>query len=139
MITILLDADVSNVQVARNLVSVIATKYNPTITLLNELKTIISEGVTNSIIHGYENDISKKVRLDIVDDENGISIDIIDEGFGISDIDLALTPMYSTKSCNDRSGLGFTIMEIFSDEFNVESTLGKGTKVSVLKKWKYKL
>ncbi|MGM9972386.1 MAG: anti-sigma F factor [Anaeroplasmataceae bacterium] len=139
MITIYLDAKIENVSISRKLVSVVAMAHNPTVTLLNELKTIVSEGVTNAIIHGYNNDPSKKVRLDIIDDEVGIKIDIIDEGVGIPDIDLALTPMYTSKHENDRSGLGFTIMEIFSDSFNVESTVGSGTRVSILKKWKYNI
>lgn len=138
MISLYFDADINNVGITRKLVSVIATEHNPTITLLNEIKTIVSEGVTNAIIHGYNNDKSKKVRIDVDDDELGIRVDIIDEGCGIGDIDLALTPMYTSRHENDRSGLGFTIMEIFSDDFKVESTLGKGTIVSIYKKWKYK-
>lgn len=138
MTTIILDAELENVALARKLVSVIVMKYNPTITLLNEIKTIISEGVTNSIIHGYSLDKSKKVRIDIVDDKEKIKIDIIDEGVGIDNIDLAMTPMYSSKRENDRSGLGFTIMEIFSDEFSVKSKPNKGTKISIVKKLNWK-
>lgn len=135
MISISLDASMDNIGLSRRLISVISMKYNPTVTFLNELKTIVSEAFTNAIIHGYNNDFTKKVLLEIETNLEGISINIIDEGIGIMDIDLALTPMFSTKSGDDRSGLGFTIIEIFSDSFDVKSSVGRGTKVSIFKKW----
>ncbi|XMB87466.1 anti-sigma F factor [Mycoplasmatota bacterium WC44] len=101
--------------------------------ILNEVKTVISEAVTNSIIHGYDSDETKSVDLKISYDEKEIQIEIIDEGVGIPDIEKAKKPMFSTKNNEERAGLGFTIMEAFTDKLDITSS-DLGTKVKCIKK-----
>lgn len=132
---IILKSKINNISLARNFIQIIAMDYNPTISFINEIKTAISEAVTNSIIHGYEGNEEKDIVLDVTTSDEFIKIVIIDEGVGINNVDEAREPMFSTKKETDRSGLGFTIMEIFCDEFDVVSEEGKGTKITLVKKW----
>lgn len=125
----------SNIAIIRNAVSAIILDCNPTITYINELKTVISEAITNCIVHGYDNVEDKFIDMLIVVNDEEVCCDIIDYGKGIEDISLAREPLYSTKKDEERSGLGFTIMEMFCDTFDVESELGKGTKIHFTKKW----
>ena len=125
----------NNIAVVRNMVGAMVIEYNPTITYLNELKTVISEAITNAIVHGYNNEEDKYIDMDIVVDDNKISLDIIDKGVGIEDVEQAKEPLFSTKSEEERSGLGFTIMQLFCDELVVDSMVGKGTKLHLEKKW----
>ena len=125
----------SNISVIRNIVSAIVLDYNPTITYLNELKTVVSEAVTNCIVHGYNNEEDKFVDVTIKIQEDGVYGEIVDYGCGIEDIEQAKEPLFSTKKAEERSGLGFTIMEMFCDEFNVESKKNEGTKIIFFKKW----
>jgi stage II sporulation protein AB (anti-sigma F factor) len=108
-------------------------RLNPTIQDVYEVKTIVSEAVTNAIIHGYEDkpDGIIKVRMQI--DERGVHIEIWDDGCGIEDIEQALEPMYTSKAEQERSGLGFSIMEEFSDKMRVKSKVGEGTRIYVTK------
>ena len=105
----------SNEAFARIAVAAFAAQLDPTIEELADIKTAVSEAVTNCIIHGYE------------------EIIISDEGKGIEDIDKAKEPLYTSKPDLERSGMGFTIMESFMDEMKVESILGIGTKVTMKK------
>lgn len=100
---------------------------------LNEIKTAISEAVTNAIVHGYQNDEKKEVELVMYYDENKITMEIIDYGVGIENVEKAREPLFSSKVDEERAGLGFTIMEVFSDELKVESVLGQKTKVTMVK------
>ena len=125
----------NNIVVIRNMISAMIVEYNPTITFLNELKTVISEAITNSIVHGYNNQEDKYIDFNIVVDLSMISIDIIDYGIGIEDVEMAREPLFSTKKDEERSGLGFTIMEMFTDYLVVNSCVGKGTEVYFEKKW----
>src|SRR5574344_2516182 len=100
---------------------------------LNEVKCIVSEAVTNAIIHGYQGREDEIVTLEMSYDEDEIYIGVFDSGVGIIDIELAKTPLYSTSK-SERSGLGFTIMEVFSDSLRVESEPERGTKVYISKK-----
>lgn len=125
----------SNIAIIRNVVSAIVLDSNPTITFINELKTVVSEAITNCIVHGYDNIEDKYIDLFIQVDDQKVTCDIIDYGNGIEDIEKAREPLFSTKKDEERSGLGFTIMEMFCDEFKVESELGKGTKLHFTKIW----
>lgn len=125
----------SNISIIRNVVSAIILDSNPTITFVNELKTVVSEAITNCIVHGYDNMEDKFIDMLVLVNETCVSCEITDYGKGIEDIDLAREPLYSTKKDEERSGLGFTIMEMFCDTFNVESELGKGTKLQFTKNW----
>lgn len=124
-----------NISIIRNAVSAFIIENNPTITFLNELKTVLSEAITNSIVHGYDNKEDKYIELNVIVDDINVCCEVIDYGKGIEDIKKAREPLYSTKKEEERSGLGFTIMEMFCDSFVVESTLDKGTKIIFSKKW----
>lgn len=119
---------------ARATVGAFVAQLDPTMDELTEIKTVVSEAVTNSIIHGYENKqdcyITIKCKLT---EENELELMIIDHGVGIENIDEAKEPLYTSKPHLERSGMGFTIMESFMDSLEIQSELGKGTTV-VMKK-----
>lgn len=117
---------------ARISVAAFAAQLDPTIEELADIKTAVSEAVTNSIIHGYENK-EGIIKLECKIVGNSITIEISDSGKGIEDLEMAKTPLYTSKPNLERSGMGFTIMENFMDEMNVQSIVGLGTKV-IMKK-----
>ena len=122
----------SNEAFARITVAAFASQLDPTIEELADIKTAVSEAVTNCIIHAYENrhgiiKINAKLK------ENQIIIQISDNGKGIENVDIAKEPLYTTKPNLERSGMGFTIMESFMDSMKVESIVGLGTKVTFIK------
>ena len=122
----------SNEAFARIAVAAFASQLDPTIEELADIKTAVSEAVTNCIIHGYENSMGI-VKVECKLKDNWVEIQISDSGKGIEDIELAKKPLYTTKANLERSGMGFTIMESFMDEMKVESILGIGTKVTMKK------
>ena len=125
----------ANEAFARIAIAAFFSQLDPTIEELADLKTSISEAVTNCIIHAYPNkDGIIKIKGKLYDDE--IEIEISDNGVGIENIEEAKEPLYTTKSNLERSGMGFTIMESFMDSFKVESIVGLGTKISMSKKVK---
>lgn len=124
-----------NISVIRNMIGAMLVENNPTITFINELKTVTSEAVTNSIVHGYNNSEDKYIDLNIFIKKEKVIIEVIDKGIGISDINKAREPLYSTKHDEERSGLGFTIMELFSDDLVIESKINEGTYIKFEKKW----
>ena len=103
--------------------------------IVNELKTAISEAVTNAIVHGYTNDESKSVYMNLSYDNYNIYAEVIDYGIGISDIEQAQEPLFTTKKDEERSGLGFTIMNVFTDELDVISRVNEGTKITMVKNY----
>ena len=122
----------NNEAFARISVAAFAAQLDPTIEELADIKTAVSEAVTNAIIHGYEDrEGIVKIVCKIVG--NSIIIEISDTGKGIENIEMAKRPLYTTKPNLERSGMGFTIMENFMDEMNVESIVGLGTKVTMKK------
>ncbi|MGL4741732.1 MAG: anti-sigma F factor [Sarcina sp.] len=121
---------------ARIAVSGAVAALDPTIDDLADIKTAVSEAVTNSIIHGYANDISKIITMEINISEFGVEIIIADKGVGIEDIEEAKEPLFTSKPELERSGMGFTVMETFMDEVIVESEKEVGTKVIMRKKLK---
>ena len=127
----------TNEAFARVTVAAFVSQLDPTIEELADIKTAVSEAVTNSIVHGYED---KQGIVKVVGKlkENEIIIEISDQGKGIENIDMAKEPLYTTKPTLERSGMGFTIMESFMDEVIVESVLGLGTKITMRKKIKSK-
>ena len=125
----------SNEAFARIAVAAFASQLDPTIEELADIKTAVSEAVTNSIVHGYE----KKqgvVKISSWLKENEIIIEISDKGKGIENVEMAKEPLYTTKPNLERSGMGFTIMESFMDSMEIESVVGLGTKVTMSKKIK---
>jgi stage II sporulation protein AB (anti-sigma F factor) len=122
----------NNEAFARISVAAFVSQLDPTIEELADIKTAVSEAVTNSIIHGYEDDQGLiEIICKII--ENSVVIEISDNGKGIENIDIAKEPLYTTKPDLERSGMGFTIMESFMDSLEVESILGLGTKVTMKK------
>ena len=127
----------NNEAFARITVAAFASQLDPTIEQLADIKTAVSEAVTNSIIHGYE-DKQGIIKIVCKLKENEIIIEISDTGKGIEDIEAAKEPLYTTKPNLERSGMGFTIMESFMDSMEIESIIGLGTKVTMSKKIKEK-
>ena len=125
----------NNEAFARISVAAFVSQLDPTIEEISDIKTAVSEAVTNSIVHGYEDSLGI-VTLICKIHEDEISIEISDNGKGIEDIDMAKQPLYTTRPNLERSGMGFTIMESFMDDLQVESVLGLGTKVTMKKKIK---
>ena len=108
------------------------TQLNPTVEEVADVKTAVSEAVTNSIIHGYDNEVHKvSIRCRIED--NVFVVEVCDKGKGIENIEEAMRPMFTTKPEQERSGMGFAFMEAFMDTVEVESEPGKGTKVKMKK------
>ncbi|MFV9510744.1 anti-sigma F factor [Tepidibacillus sp. LV47] len=123
-----------NESFARVAVASFVSQIDPTLEEIDEIKTVVSEAVTNAIIHGYEENPEGLVTIHVVLKDSIVEITIEDQGKGIEDIEKALQPLYTTKPELERSGMGFTIMENFMDEMKVESKIGKGTKVFLRKK-----
>lgn len=122
-----------NESFARTVVAAFATQLDPTIEELADIKTAVSEAVTNSIIHGYADKIGI-IKMHCILEGNEISVEIIDEGVGIENIEKAMEPLYTSRPELERSGMGFSFMEAFMDELMVESEVGKGTTVKMKKK-----
>lgn len=130
--TIVFDSRPVNEGMARIAAASFCTQLNPTLEEVADLKTAVSEVVTNCIIHGYEGEIHK-IRMDLKLKGREIFVDITDQGVGISDVKKAMEPLYTTKPEKERSGMGFTFMEAFMDEVTVDSEVGVGTSVHMKK------
>lgn len=120
---------------ARVAVAAFVSQLDPTVEELTDVKTAVSEAVTNSIIHGYENKKEGIIKIEASITGNEIRISIEDYGKGIKDIEQAMEPLYTSKPELERSGMGFTVMETFMDNLEVNSECGKGTKVVMNKKF----
>lgn len=118
---------------ARMAVSAFIMPLDPTVSEITDIKTAVSEAVTNSIIHGYDG-LSGDIVLLCSYEGREIHIEISDRGRGIADIKTAMTPLYTSRPELERSGLGFTVMKTFMDSLKVESLPGEGTKVIMSKK-----
>ena len=123
----------NNEAFARSAVGVYALRLNPSLSEISDIKTAVSEAVTNSIVHGYPDAIGE-ITLEGYVDGDVLHINVFDEGVGIENLNEALEPFYTTKGEDERSGMGFTIMKSFMDEVNVVSEKCKGTKVYMVKK-----
>lgn len=126
------DAKGINESLARIIVAGFVMPLDPTIEQLADIKTAVSEAVTNSIIHGYENR-NGQIILELKLDERLLTVKISDEGIGIPDIEVAREPLYTSKPECDRSGMGFTVMESFMDTLHIISELNCGTTVIMTK------
>ena len=118
---------------ARNVVAAFALPLSPTLSELSDVKTAVSEAVTNCIVHGYRG-TEGWIELTCRTEDGVLHIEIADSGRGIADIGRALTPFYTSLPEEERSGMGFTIMQTFMSDFSVASEAGKGTMVRVSKK-----
>ena len=126
------DSRSANEGFARVAVAAFMTQLNPTEEEVADVKTAVSEAVTNVIIHGYEKEV-RKVYIKCMIEENIFTVEVCDQGKGIENIEEAMCPMYTTRPDQDRSGMGFAFMEAFMDSVEVESELGKGTRVRMKK------
>lgn len=118
---------------ARVVVSAFTSPLDPTLEEIADLKTAVSEAVTNCIVHAYKDTYGKIYITGSIDDKNTVRITIRDKGCGISDVSQAMTPLFTTGE-GDRAGLGFTVMESFCDSIKVRSSQDKGTSVTLIKK-----
>lgn len=123
-----------NESLARVIAASFAAKLDPTLDELADIKTAVSEAVTNSIIHGYDEDESKFVYLRCEIEDRTIKVVIEDRGHGMEDVKMAMQPLYTSKPELERSGMGFTVMESFMDEVEVSSIKNDGTKIVMTKK-----
>jgi stage II sporulation protein AB (anti-sigma F factor) len=123
-----------NESFARVAVAAFVSQLDPTMEELTDIKTVVSEAVTNSIIHAYDNRPDGVVRIEAHIENDELYVMIEDDGNGIEDLELARTPLYTSKPELERSGMGFTIMENFMDRIEVVSIPGSGTKVSMTKR-----
>lgn len=139
------DALSVNESLARVAVAAFVAEKNPTLEELSDIKTAVSEAVTNAIIHGYENDgkharktnVMQKVRMHCSFMGMLLTIEIEDNGVGIANVEQAMEPLFTTKPEQERSGMGFSFMEAFMDELEVESSPGVGTLVRMKKEIGY--
>lgn len=132
--TLTFSAVSDNEAFARNAVAAFCVGLDPTIDQLNDIKTAVSEAVTNSIVHAYPNGAGDKfVTVRTTIEDNTVHIVVSDEGVGIDDVDKAMQPFYTTKPEQERSGMGFTVMESFMDELSVERNTPTGTVIKMSK------
>ena len=121
-----------NESFARNVIACYALQLNPSVAQIADIKTAVSEAVTNAIVHGYHDSVGNIImEAELIDGK--IHINIFDFGVGIENVDEALEPFYTTIPDEERSGMGFTIMKSFMDDVRVESEKGKGTKIYMTK------
>lgn len=128
-----IDSRSINESFARVVVSAFVTPLDPTLEEIADLKTAVSEAVTNCIVHAYKDTYGKIFITGAIYESNTVKLTVRDKGCGIDDIGKAMTPLFTTGE-GDRAGLGFTVMENFCDKISVRSTLGKGTTVTLTKK-----
>ncbi len=118
---------------ARAAAAAFAAQMNPGIEELSDIRTAVSEAVTNAIIHGYDQSMDCIVTMQMEIEGDELTILIRDDGCGIDDVELARKPFYTSKPELERSGMGFSVMEAFMDSVDVQSVVGKGTTVTMRK------
>ena len=124
----------ANEAFARSAVAAFAAQLNPTFDELSDIKCAISEAVTNAIVHGYRDTIGEVTLILKITEDRTLFAEVRDHGCGIEDIEEALRPLFTTDPENERSGMGFTIIENFMDSLRVKSQSGRGTRVVMTKK-----
>ena len=127
------DSIPSNESFARVVVAAFLTRLNPTMEEVADIKTAISEAVTNAIIHGYQNEVHK-IEIAAEVEKDTLTVSVEDFGVGIENVEKAMEPLYTTRRDLERSGMGFVFMEAFMDTIKVESKVGEGTKVTMTKR-----
>ncbi|MCI7795878.1 MAG: anti-sigma F factor [Lachnospiraceae bacterium] len=132
IMTMKMESRSENEEFARVVVAVFAARLDPTVEEIDDIKTAVSEAVTNAVIHGYRNG-EGIITLEAAIEENILTLTISDEGVGIADVEQAMEPMFTTEP-EERSGMGFSFMEAFMDQVEVISAPGKGTSVTMRKK-----
>lgn len=128
-----IDSKSVNEAFSRSAVAAFAAQLDPTVDEITDIKTAVSEAVTNCIVHAYPNCVGKIYIYAAICDENTVRITVRDRGVGIADIKKAMEPLFTTLG-GERAGLGFAVMESFMDKITVRSKEGKGTSVTMVKK-----
>ena len=128
-----MDSLSKNEEFARVVVAVFASRLDPTLEELGDIKTAVSEAVTNAVIHGYQNG-EGVIELTASAEGKILTVTVKDTGVGIADVEKAMEPMFTTAPEGDRSGMGFSFMEAFMDQVEVVSAPGEGTTVTMRKK-----
>ena len=123
-----------NESFARVVIAAFAVQLSPTVSEIADLKTAVSEAVTNAIVHGYEGTRGIVTLRCAIEERGVMTVEISDEGRGIQDIAEAMEPFFTTRPEQERSGMGFAVMQTFMDDLEVESTPGKGTTVRMKKR-----
>jgi stage II sporulation protein AB (anti-sigma F factor) len=123
-----------NESFARIAVASFISQIDPTVEELDEIKTVVSEAVTNAIIHGYDQQEEGWVRIEVSISAGEVKIIVEDDGVGIGNLEEARQPLYTTKPEMERSGMGFTIIENFMDHVEIQSRLGVGTRITMTKR-----
>ena len=129
-----LPAVVGNEGFARAAVAAFCTPLSPSLEEINDIKTAVSEAVTNAIIHGYDQNRDCIVTMQMEIENDDLTVSVQDDGCGIGDIELARKPFFTSKPELERSGMGFSVMEAFMDAVEVQSEVGKGTTVTMRKR-----
>lgn len=137
--TMTVEAKSINEGFARSAVAAFCAQLNPTLEEIGDIKTAISEAVTNCIVHGYQKKQSGKIDINVklFEDNKTIEMSVEDFGIGIKDVKKAMQTFYTTCNTGERSGMGFTVMEAFTDKLEVVSTQGKGTLIKMTKIFGY--
>lgn len=129
------DAISENEGLARVVIAAFLSRIDPTVDEIEDVKTAVSEAVTNAIIHGYGERRGRVVMRAVLSEEKELSVDISDKGVGIADVEQAMQPLFTTGAAKERSGMGFSFMEAFMDRLEVESSVGEGTCVHMWKRF----
>lgn len=124
-----------NEGLARVVIAAFLSNIDPTVDEIEDVKTAVSEAVTNAIIHGYGEKGGRVVLRASLSAENELSVEIADRGVGIADVEQAMQPLFTTGAASERSGMGFSFMEAFMDGLRVESSAGEGTRVHMWKRF----
>lgn len=119
---------------ARGAAAAFLARYDPTVPQLADIKTAVSEAVTNCIVHAYPEKVGSIVMTIMVYPDREVKITIVDKGVGIPDVSKAMEPLFTTGNPDERSGLGFSVMQSFMDKVSVTSRVGGGTRVTLIKK-----
>ena len=118
---------------ARSAISAFCAQFDPTVEQINDIKTAVSEAVTNCIVHGYRNTFGI-IYITATIADNTLTVKIVDKGVGIEDVSKAMQPLFTTDPDGERAGIGFAVMQTFMDSLKVKSSSGKGTRVVMTKK-----
>ena len=133
-VTVIFPATSENEPFARSVAAAFCMRFDPTLDELSDVKTAVSEAFSNAAIHGYQNEGGEVyMEFNFISDDT-IMIKVTDHGIGIEDIARAMEPLFTTDTGQDRSGMGFTVMESFMDKIKVDSRPGQGTTVTMIKK-----
>lgn len=123
-----------NESFARVVIAAFAVQLSPTVSEIADIKTAVSEAVTNAIVHGYEGSSGMVTLRAAIDDRSTLTVEVRDSGRGIADVPKAMEPFFTTHPEQERSGMGFAVMQTFMDDVDVESAPGKGTIVRMSKR-----